>query len=74
MTPSDIGLAVQRVASFETDVHRVTVARVPEVFGQYYYNRGQSSSAARSRGGHWIHDEFLQGTVKSGGGSFCPLH
>lgn len=64
MTPSDIGLAVQLIASFKTDVHRVTVAGVPEVFGQYYYNQGQSSSGARTRGQHWVHDKFLQGKVK----------
>lgn len=64
MTPSDIGLAVQLIASFKTDVHRVTVAGVPEVFGQYYYNQGRSSSGARTRGQHWVHDKFLQGKVK----------
>lgn len=38
MTPSDIALAVLAIASLKTDVHRVTVARVPEVFGQQSYN------------------------------------
>lgn len=38
MTPSDIALAVLVIASLKTDVHRVTVAGVPEVFEQPYYN------------------------------------
>lgn len=43
MTPSDIALAVLVVAALKTHVHQVTVAGVQGVFGQHYYNYGQSS-------------------------------
>lgn len=59
MTPYDIALAAQVIASFKTDVHRVTVAGVPEVFGQYYYSQGQSSSATRTRGQCRLHLNFF---------------
>lgn len=45
MTPSDIASAVLEVASLKTHVHRVTVAGVRGVFGQHYYNWGQSTTS-----------------------------
>lgn len=76
MTPYDIALAAQVIASFKTDVHRVTVAGVPEVFGQYYYSQGQSSSATRTRGQCRLHlNVFLQADgAESGSEVFFSLH
>lgn len=58
MTPSDIASAVLEVASLKTHVHRVTVAGVRGVFGQHYYNWGQSTTSQShrrlSRGQHWL--------------------
>lgn len=73
MTPYDIALAAQVIASFKTDVHRVTVAGVPEVFGQYYYSQGQSSSATRTRGQCGLHLNFLQADGAESG-SRCSFH